>query len=85
MWRCRRSPPPDGAGAQWRRDAWASAGLLRDELSSTVLALNLRGTPALTGRPAEAPWDPELSAALTELGIRVEEETVLDQLLSDLV
>ncbi|MFC9813322.1 TIGR02679 family protein [Streptomyces virginiae] len=199
---------PDGAGAQWRRDAWASAGLLRDELSSTVLALNLRGTPALdwmaetgepavltlrqlirrppaptaeavhvcenpavlaaaadthgrdcsplvclqgqpsaaalallhhlhqggarlhyhgdfdwgglriasvllrrvpwhpwrftaaeyraaalrgpagpplTGRPAEAPWDPELSAALTELGIRVEEETVLDQLLSDLV
>ncbi|MDI3386296.1 TIGR02679 family protein [Streptomyces sp. B-S-A8] len=199
---------PDGAGAQWRRDAWASAGLLRDELSSTVLALNLRGTPALdwmaetgepavltlrqlirrppaptaevvhvcenpavlgaaadthgrdcsplvclqgqpsaaalallqhlheggarlhyhgdfdwgglriasvllrrvpwhpwrfttaeyraaalrgptgpplTGRPAEAPWDPELSAALMELGIRVEEETVLDELLSDLV
>ncbi|MCC3771933.1 TIGR02679 family protein, partial [Streptomyces sp. UNOC14_S4] len=38
---------PDGSGAAWRRDAWASAGLLRDELSSTVLALNLRGTPAL--------------------------------------
>lgn len=38
---------PDGAGAQWRRDAWASAGLLRDDLSSTVLTLNLRGTPAL--------------------------------------
>ncbi|MER5929368.1 TIGR02679 family protein [Streptomyces sp. NPDC002054] len=199
---------PDGTGAQWRRDAWASAGLLRDELSSTVLALNLRGTPALdwmaeagepavltlrqlircppastadaihvcenpavlaaaadthgqdcsplvclqgqpsaaalallshlhergatvryhgdfdwgglriasallrrvpwlpwrftaaayraaalagpvgqplTGHPAEAPWDPELSDALAELNIRVEEETVLDQLLSDLV
>ncbi|MEN8654562.1 TIGR02679 family protein [Streptomyces sp. 21So2-11] len=48
---------PDGTGAQWRREAWASAGLLRDDLSSTVLVLNLRGTPALdwhadTGEPA---------------------------------
>lgn len=38
---------PDGRGTQWRREAWASAGLLRDALSSTVLTLNLRGTPAL--------------------------------------
>jgi uncharacterized protein (TIGR02679 family) len=37
----------DGTGAEWRRDAWASAGLLRDALSSTVLTLNLRGTPGL--------------------------------------
>ncbi|WP_436739856.1 TIGR02679 family protein [Streptomyces sp. BBFR102] len=37
----------DGSGTEWRRDAWASAGLLKDELSSTVLALNLRGSPAL--------------------------------------
>ncbi|MFF9588616.1 TIGR02679 family protein [Streptomyces sp. NPDC014646] len=37
----------EGQGAEWRRDAWASVGLLRDELSSTVLTLNLRGTPAL--------------------------------------
>lgn len=48
---------PDGSGAQGRREAWASVGLLRDELSSTVLALNLRGTPALdwmadAGEPA---------------------------------
>ncbi|MFF7851068.1 TIGR02679 family protein [Streptomyces sp. NPDC007910] len=199
---------PDGAGAEWRREAWASAGLLRDELSSTVLTLNLRGTPALdwmadsgepsvltlrqlirrppvltapsvricenpavlaaaadahgphsaplvclqgqpsaaaltllrhlheggatlhyhgdfdwgglriasallrripwrpwrytaidyrtaavlagphasplTGQPTEAPWDPGLSGALLELGIRVEEETVLETLLTDL-
>lgn len=199
---------PDGTGAEWRRDAWASAGLLRDELSSTVLTLNLRGTPALdwmaaagepsvltlrqlmrhppgvsgatvricenpavlaaaaekhgphsaplvclqgqpsaaaltllrhlheggaallyhgdfdwgglriasallrrvpwrpwrytaadyraaaalagpvglplAGRPAEAPWDPALARALLELGVRVEEETVLDALLTDL-
>ncbi|MBQ0988183.1 TIGR02679 family protein [Streptomyces sp. F63] len=38
---------PDGSGTEWRREAWASAGLLKDDLSSTVLALNLRGTPAL--------------------------------------
>ncbi|MDF9816163.1 TIGR02679 family protein [Streptomyces sp. SPB162] len=38
---------PDGSGAEWRREAWASVGVLRDELSSTVLTLNLRGTPAL--------------------------------------
>ncbi|MFC5959544.1 TIGR02679 family protein [Streptomyces pratens] len=48
---------PDGAGAQWRREAWASAGLLMDDLSSTVLILNLRGTPSLdwmadAGEPA---------------------------------
>ncbi|MER5758492.1 TIGR02679 family protein [Streptomyces sp. NPDC002082] len=198
---------PDGTGAEWRREAWASVGLLRDELSSTVLTLNLRGTPALdwasdagepcvltlrqlsrsplansaalvricentavlaaaadthgadsvplvclqgqpsaaaltllrhlhqggttlryhgdfdwgglriasgllrrvpwlpwrytaadyraaalthlvgpplTGRPAEAPWDPLLPDALEELGVRIEEEAVLDVLLSDL-
>ncbi|MGX1914766.1 TIGR02679 family protein [Streptomyces phaeochromogenes] len=38
---------PDGTGAEWRRAAWASAGVLKDALSSTVLTLNLRGTPAL--------------------------------------
>lgn len=48
---------PDGSGTQWRREAWASAGLLKDDLSSTVLTLNLRGTPALdwmadAGEPA---------------------------------
>ncbi|WP_245877244.1 TIGR02679 family protein [Streptomyces glaucescens] len=48
---------PDGSGAQWRREAWASAGLLKDDLSSTVLTLNLRGTPFLdwmadAGEPA---------------------------------
>ncbi|MFJ1992769.1 TIGR02679 family protein [Streptomyces asiaticus] len=198
---------PDGTGAEWRREAWASAGLLKDALSSTVLTLGLRGTPALdwatgtgepavltlrqltrtppratppvvhicenptvlataadtygpacppllclqgqpsaaaltllrhlhanrakllyhgdfdwggiriaaallrrvpwhpwryttadyraaagrsllapslTGTPATAPWDPDLRAALSELGVRVEEETVLDDLMTDL-
>ncbi|WP_319280638.1 TIGR02679 family protein [Streptomyces sp. FL07-04A] len=201
---------PDGSGAQWRREAWASAGLLKDDLSSTVLTLNLRGgppldrmadagepavltlrsltrrspvtsvaaagtvhicenpavlsaaadalgpacppmvclqgqpsaaaltllrdlsrrgadllyhgdfdwggvriaaalarsvpwrpwrytaadylaavtavteAPDLTGRPAATPWDPALAVALAECGVRVEEETVLDDLLTDL-
>ncbi|MFR0355111.1 TIGR02679 family protein [Streptomyces sediminimaris] len=48
---------PDGTGAEWRREVWASAGLLKDALSSTVLTLGLTGTPALnalaeTGEPA---------------------------------
>ncbi|MFD7627410.1 TIGR02679 family protein [Streptomyces sp. NPDC059851] len=38
---------PEGQGAAWRRAAWSSAGLLRDDVSSTVLALNVGGTPAL--------------------------------------
>lgn len=37
----------EGEGAEWRRAAWAAGGLLRDDVSSTVLTLNLRGTPAL--------------------------------------
>ncbi|MFD9094839.1 TIGR02679 domain-containing protein [Streptomyces collinus] len=46
---------PDGSGTQWRREAWASAGLLRDDLSSTVLTLNLRcAHRRSTG--AERPW-----------------------------
>ncbi|MHA6618531.1 TIGR02679 family protein [Pseudonocardia sp. DLS-67] len=41
----------DGDGAAWRRDVWASVGLLRDELSSTVLVLNLPvATDTPTGR-----------------------------------
>ncbi|WP_234436293.1 TIGR02679 family protein [Streptomyces sp. NRRL S-813] len=198
---------PDGSGAEWRREAWASAGLLKDALSATVLTLGLRGSPALdwsadegepavltlrqlsrhppstapavvhvcenpavlataadtlgtacpplvclqgqpsaaaltllrhlhtrktrlryhgdfdwgglriasallrrvpwrpwrytaadyrsavaaaslapslTGTPTTAAWDPDLPAALTELGVRIEEETVLDDLLADL-
>ncbi len=40
--------------------------------------------PPLTGPPTTAPWDPALAPALTALGVRVEEESVLDDLLNDL-
>lgn len=42
---------PAGTGAEWRRAAWASVGLWRDELSTTVLTLDLPGDPhSSTGR-----------------------------------
>ena len=40
-----------GTGTQWRREVWAGVGLLRDELSTTVLALGLPGDAmSATGR-----------------------------------
>jgi uncharacterized protein (TIGR02679 family) len=46
----------DGGGAEWRREIWASVGLLRDEVSTTVLTLGLRGDAfTATGR-ALAAW-----------------------------
>jgi len=42
---------PDGNGAEWRREVWASVGLLCDDVSSTVLTLGLSGDPrTATGR-----------------------------------
>ncbi|MEU4898154.1 DUF2399 domain-containing protein [Streptomyces sp. NPDC044780] len=37
-----------------------------------------------TKTPAEAPWDPRLTAALQQSGRRIEEELLLDRLLADL-
>ncbi len=46
---------PDGTGAEWRREVWASVGLLRDELSTTVLTLGLPGDARTsTGRALAA-------------------------------
>jgi uncharacterized protein (TIGR02679 family) len=38
---------PDSTGAEWRREVWASVGLMRDELSTTVITLGLTGHPGL--------------------------------------
>jgi uncharacterized protein (TIGR02679 family) len=40
--------------------------------------------PPLRGRPVTATWDPTLTQAMLELGVKVEEERVLDDLLADL-
>jgi uncharacterized protein (TIGR02679 family) len=41
--------PGDGVvDAAWRRSAWAAVGVIRDELSSTVLVLGLPGRPETT-------------------------------------
>ena len=40
--------------------------------------------PPLTCTPTTAAWYPALPSALTELGVRIAEETVLDTLLADL-
>jgi uncharacterized protein (TIGR02679 family) len=40
--------------------------------------------PPLRGRPVRATWDPALTQAMRELGVKVEEERVLDDLLADL-
>lgn len=46
---------PAGTGAERRRQAWASVGILTDELSSTVLALGLPGdASSSTGRALAA-------------------------------
>jgi uncharacterized protein (TIGR02679 family) len=42
------------------------------------------GGPRLVGRPVAAAWDAELTAAMRELDVRVEEEGVIDELLADL-
>ena len=47
---------PDGAGAAWRRMVWASVGLLRDELSSTVLTAGLPGECSTATGRALAAW-----------------------------
>jgi uncharacterized protein (TIGR02679 family) len=40
--------------------------------------------PRLRGNPVNATWDPTLTQAMRELGVKVEEEQVLDDLLADL-
>jgi uncharacterized protein (TIGR02679 family) len=43
-------PSPEESAAEARREAWASVGVLCDELSSTVLTLGLPGDGSATGR-----------------------------------
>jgi uncharacterized protein (TIGR02679 family) len=57
---------PDGQGAQWRREIWAAVGVLRDDLSTTVLTLGLPGDPDIpTGRALNALREAGQPAVLT--------------------
>ena len=60
------------AAAPWRLDA----GYYRSAAA--------RGGPALRGGPVTAAWEPALTEAMLALGVKVEEERVLDDLLADL-
>lgn len=42
------------------------------------------GGRSLNGRPVPTPWDPGLATAMRTLGVKVEEERILDNLLADL-
>lgn len=55
-----------GDGAAWRREAWAGVGVLRDDLSSTVLVLGLPGDRVTsTGRVLAACAEAGQPAVLT--------------------
>jgi uncharacterized protein (TIGR02679 family) len=57
---------PDGHGAQWRREVWAAVGVLRDDLSTTVLTFALPGdSDTSTGRALNALRDAGQPAVLT--------------------
>jgi hypothetical protein len=43
-----------------------------------------RGGPRLRGSPVTAAWEPPLTETMLALGVKVEEERVLDDLLADL-
>ena len=45
-----QAPAPEESAAEARREAWATVGVLCDELSSVVLAVGLPGDASVTGR-----------------------------------
>lgn len=53
-------------------------------LDETAYRTAAMGGRPLVGRPRATPWDERLSAAMSEVGVQVEEERVLDDLLADL-
>ncbi|WP_242587678.1 DUF2399 domain-containing protein [Streptomyces sp. MST-110588] len=65
-----------------RRVPWHPWRYTAADYRSAVASAPL--APPLTGTPTTAAWDPDLPTALTELGVRTEEESVLDDLLADL-
>ncbi|WP_433522604.1 TIGR02679 family protein [Nocardia pseudovaccinii] len=63
------------------RFAWAPWRFDHQQYRAAVAVTD---TPGLTGKPVTATWDPDLRHAMRELGKQVEEEAVLEDLLTDL-
>ncbi|MDF3298398.1 DUF2399 domain-containing protein [Streptomyces tropicalis] len=66
-----------GRGVPWRPCRYGAADY-------EVAAAGVSEPQGLAAAIAQTPWDPVLAAALTRREVRVEEESVLDDLLSDL-
>lgn len=56
----------------------------RYDTASYRTAADAHPLAALTGAPVAARWDAELASAMTGLGVKIEEELVLDLLITDL-
>lgn len=86
---CRIWPPPsdfDWAGLRIARSLSSHLTWVLWRYSAADYRAAVQdGGPSLglTGSPAESPWCPQLSAAMTELGHAVEEEAVADLLAAD--
>lgn len=75
----------------WRYDTAAYLAAVRAAPSASSGPSGCATSPGsagssvlLSGRPRRTPWDPGLEAAMVERGVRVEEELVLTDLLTDL-
>lgn len=55
-----------------------------DETSYLAALDRGHGSPLTTGVPADTPWDPRLRETIARRGLRVEEEHLLDLLITDL-
>lgn len=72
------------AGVLHRRLPWRPWRYTAADYRAAVSRGTSLSLSPLVGTRTESPWEPALAAALAELGARVEEETELDILLSDL-
>jgi uncharacterized protein (TIGR02679 family) len=73
------------AGAVYHRVTWRPWRYDRQAYEAAVAAARpLTPLAGLFGEPTETPWDPELTAAMRQCNVRIEEELTLDALLQDL-
>jgi uncharacterized protein (TIGR02679 family) len=73
------------ASAVRQRVDWQPWRYDRHAYEAAVLAANpLTPLAGLVGEPTETPWDADLSAAMRQRNVRIEEELAIDALLRDL-